>query len=381
MGRSVLNLIRAAVIACACAMLFAGVRGAWAQTSNDDRYGFEPIPAPTMPVQQGALGPAQQNFQPPAQNNAPGLAAQNNGAPVMSGPPSQQTIAPPMPVQMQAPQTQAPQQSYPQSYPQPNAPPMQQAPYPPTYAQQQAPQAPYPQAPAQQPPPQQGYNVAPPQPYGYVPLQPNNGGYYAPGDSRYGTQVAAAPNSYYAASDNGQGLASGYLLGPGDKVHVSVYGEDDLTGDYQIDGSGMVRLPLIGTLHAAGFTAPALENAIGGALARGYLKNPRVNVEISAYRPFYVIGAVNRPGNYPYVANMSALDAVALGGGFTDQARQSTVYVRHEGSVDEVELPASQMTRIWPGDVVRVKDTLFWDAMSIFTPLAGPAALAAAAIH
>ena len=400
MGRSVLNFIRAAVIACVCAG--AGARMADAQTSNDDRYGFEPVPAPTMPVQQGSLGPAQQNFQSPnpgMQNQ--GMAAQNNGAPVMSGPPSQQTIAPPMAVQTQAypqsyPQQQAYQQSYPppmqqaqqaqQAYPQTYAPqPAPQASYPPAYPQpyapQQAPQTPYPPAYAQQQPPQQGYNVAPPQPYGYVPLQPNNGGYYAPGDSRYGTQVAAAPGSYYAGSDNGQGLASGYLLGPGDKVHVSVYGEDDLTGDYQIDGSGMVRLPLIGTLHAAGFTAPALENAIGGALARGYLKNPRVNVEISAYRPFYVIGAVNRPGNYPYVANMSALDAVALGGGFTDQARQSTVYVRHEGSVDEVELPAGQMTRIWPGDVVRVKDTLFWDAMSIFTPLAGPAALAAAAIH
>jgi len=142
-----------------------------------------------------------------------------------------------------------------------------------------------------------------------------------------------------------------------------------------------LRLPLIGTLRAAGFTAPALENAIAGALAQGYLKNPRVNVEITAYRPFYVMGAVNRPGNYPYVNNMSALDAVALGGGFTDQARQSVVYVRHEGSTVEEELPANQLTRIWPGDVVRVKDTLFWDAMAIFTPLAGPAALAAAAVH
>ena len=121
------------------------------------------------------------------------------------------------------------------------------------------------------------------------------------------------------------GNNAGYLLGPGDKLHITVYGEDDLSGAYQIDGIGMVRLPLVGTLRAAGFTAPALENAIAGALAQGYLKSPRVNVEITEYRPFYIIGAVNKPGTYPYVNNMSALDAVALGGGFLDTAKQSAV--------------------------------------------------------
>ncbi len=70
---------------------------------------------------------------------------------------------------------------------------------------------------------------------------------------------------------------------------------------------------------------------------------------VTAYRPFYIIGAVNRPGEYPYVANMTALNAVAFGGGFTDQARQSTVFVRHEGSTHEDEVPANQITRIYPG--------------------------------
>jgi protein involved in polysaccharide export with SLBB domain len=193
--------------------------------------------------------------------------------------------------------------------------------------------------------------------------------------------MATDPNGYYASSSNGQGINSGYLLGPGDKLHITVYGEDDLSGAYQIDGSGTVRLPLIGSLRAAGSTAPALESAIAGALAQGYLKSPRVNVEITEYRPFYIIGAVNHPGTFPYVNNMSALDAVALGGGFLDTAQQSVVYVRHEGSTIENEIPADQLTHIWPGDVVRVKTTLFWDAMAIFTPVAGPAVLAAAALH
>jgi protein involved in polysaccharide export with SLBB domain len=341
MGRCVPILIRAAVIAWACAMLLICVRAAHAQPSNDDRYGFVPVPAPTDPVQQAPLPPAY-----PAQQQQ-----------------TQQTYAPPAPSFSQnftPPQAQMPLRGYVQ------APPQTQG---------------YPQT------SMQGYTPAPQQqPYGYVPAQqaaaPNQGGYYAQGASRYGTQMAADPGTYYAASSNGQtGIASGYLIGPGDKLRVSVFEEDDLSGEYQIDGSGMVRLPLIGTLRAAGLTAPTLENAIAGALAQGYLKNPRVNVEITAYRPFYIMGAVNRPGNYPYVNNMSTLDAVALGGGFTDQARQSVVYVRHEGSTVEEELPANQLTRIWPGDVVRVKDTLFWDAMQIFTPLAGPAALAAASLH
>ena len=398
MGRSVSNLIRAAAIACACALLLLAVR-AYAQTTNDDRYGFEPIPAPTQPVQQGQLTPAQR------------ANAAANQAPVTNGPPQQQVIAPPMAVVTQNPQNSYPaQNSYPPptSYPtatpyssayqpaQNFAPPQGYAPAPnyaaapqssyppPNYA---APQTSYPQAyapPQGYPPPQgpppgyaQGYTPAPvmqQQPWGYNPLPNNpvvNGG-YAP---------ASAPGNPYAYYTAAPPQLNGYMLGPGDKLHVSVYGEDDLSGEYQIDGSGMIRLPLIGTLRAAGYTAPAMEAAIAGALAQGYLRNPRVNVEISAYRPFYIIGAVNRPGEYPYVNNMSALDAVALGGGFTDQAVSSTIYVRHEGSTREEELPASQLTRVWPGDVVRVKTTLFWDAMAVFSPLAGPAAIAAAAVH
>jgi polysaccharide export outer membrane protein len=143
----------------------------------------------------------------------------------------------------------------------------------------------------------------------------------------------------------------------------------------------MVRLPLIGTLHATGYTAPALEQGIAGALADGYLKDPRVNVEIATYRPFYIIGAVNRPGQYAYIDNMSALNAVALAGGFTEQAIQSTLYVRHEGDIAEQPVRTNQIGHIQPGDVIRVKTSLFWGAMNMFAPVAGPAAIAAATLR
>ena len=278
------------------------------------------------------------------------------------------------PTPIAAPQPFVPAQSYgyapvatapaPQSYSAPNppqayGPPQQQQPY--GYVPMR--DAPVMQAPAQQP-------------YGYAPQMAQN---YQP--TSYGTQQVADPNAYYQAPGNGMQRANmDYRLGAGDKVRVSVFGETDLSGEYQIDGSGLVRLPLIGTVRAAGLNAPALENAIGAALANGYLKQPRVNVEIITYRPFYIIGAVNRPGQYPYVDNMSALNAVGLAGGFTDQAVKSEIYVRHEGSTIEATMLTDELTRLAPGDVIRVKTTLFWDAMSVLQPLA-PAAFAAAAIR
>jgi protein involved in polysaccharide export with SLBB domain len=228
--------------------------------------------------------------------------------------------------------------------------------------------------------------------YGYVPLrlpapsaqQPQlrmNTATYDGGDAVYDRSL---PNDPLAYDQNSMAVArsnAGYRLGPGDKLRVTVFGESDLSGEYQVDGSGMVRLPLIGTLRATGYTAPSLEQGISGALADGYIKNPRVNVEIATYRPFYIIGAVNRPGQYAYIDNMSALNAVALAGGFTDQAVQSTLYVRHEGSVKEEAVKTTQLSRIEPGDVIRVKTTLFWDAMNMFAPVAGPAAIAAATLR
>jgi hypothetical protein len=255
------------------------------------------------------------------------------------------------------------------------------------------PQAPPPESPPA--PPQQlrgGFETAPvpsgrqPQnAYGYVPLRQTAPSAEQP-QLRTDTATYDGPapntprNSYRDASTAVRGNA-GYQLGAGDKIRVTVFGESDLSGEYQVDGSGMVRLPLIGTLRATGYTAPDLEQWISGALADGYLKNPRVNVEIATYRPFYIIGAVNRPGQYAYIDHMNALNAVALAGGFTDQAIQSTLYIRHEGSAVEQPVQTSQLSHVEPGDVIRVKTSFFWDAMNLFAPVAGPAAIAAATLR
>jgi polysaccharide export outer membrane protein len=159
-----------------------------------------------------------------------------------------------------------------------------------------------------------------------------------------------------------------YRLGAGDKVRVTVYDETDLSGEFQVDGSGYVRLPLVGQVKAGGRTAHQLEGDVSGALADGYLKNPRIAVEVTTYRPFYIIGQVNRPGQYPYTSNMSALDAVGVAGGFTDHAVESTLHIRHEGETKELDVPADETVKIEPGDVVRIDQTAFWAVSSWLSP-------------
>ena len=162
---------------------------------------------------------------------------------------------------------------------------------------------------------------------------------------------------------------SGYTLGPGDKVHVTVYGESDLTGDFEVSGSGRLAFPLIGDVRATGLTAPELGRTLTAKLANGYLKAPRVAVEITTYRPFYIVGQVNKPGRYPYTDGMTAMNAVALAGGFTPHAAEGYVYVRHEGQVKETRLGADETTAIKPGDTVRVDESDFWSVMRVLQPV------------
>ena len=169
---------------------------------------------------------------------------------------------------------------------------------------------------------------------------------------------------------------TGYRLGPGDKVHVTVYGETDLTGDFEISGSGQIAFPLIGEVRAEGLTPPTLGDTLARKLAAGYLIAPRVAVEVSTYRPFYIVGEVNKPGEYAYVNGMTALNAIALGGGYTPRADEGVIFVRHEGQARETREAVNEATRIRPGDVVRVSESDFWIAMSFLVPITGTMAAA-----
>jgi protein involved in polysaccharide export with SLBB domain len=148
-------------------------------------------------------------------------------------------------------------------------------------------------------------------------------------------------------------------LAAGDKIRVTVYGEDRISGEYQIDPDGLISLPLAGTLRAAGLTKPALETALADKLAGKYLRNPKVTVDVVNFRPFYVLGEVQKPGEYPYRSGLNVLSAIAIAGGATYRANASKVYIQRFGSTDLTEFEQSPMTNVMPGDVVRVPERYF----------------------
>jgi len=154
-------------------------------------------------------------------------------------------------------------------------------------------------------------------------------------------------------------IADTYRLGSGDRLRVTVFGEADLGGEYVVDDAGAVRLPLIGEVDALGVTIPQFEAAIIEKLSDGFLRTPRVSVEVINYRPFYILGEVNSPGQYTYVAGMNILNAVALAGGYTYRANETRVFIRRGGSEEEQPLPANEQTTVLPGDIIRVAERFF----------------------
>jgi polysaccharide export outer membrane protein len=171
-------------------------------------------------------------------------------------------------------------------------------------------------------------------------------------DAMVRTAAATPPQSSTADDEH-------YTLGSGDKVKITVYGEDDLGGEFAVDGSGHVQLPLIGQVKAAGLTLHQFAASVTLALQNGYLKEPKVNAQVLNYRPFYIIGEVNKPGEYPYENGLTVLRAVALAGGYTYRANDNRVYVRRVNDSEENSMPADSKTRIYPGDIVRVPERIF----------------------
>jgi len=195
----------------------------------------------------------------------------------------------------------------------------------------------------------------------------------APERPRYATMDQPKPIEQITVMGLRGSEGGPYILGTGDKVHLIVFNEPDLSGDFTVDGQGFVRLPLVGQISAAGITTFGLESRITEAfVAGGFLINPRVSVEITNYRPFYIIGEVAKPGEYAYINAMSAPNAIALAGGYTDRAVESTIWVRHQGEAKEHEVAADETTRIQPGDVIRVSRSTYWSIMTILAPIISP---------
>jgi polysaccharide biosynthesis/export protein len=163
----------------------------------------------------------------------------------------------------------------------------------------------------------------------------------------------------YAAAPMPATYDAAYRLDAGDKLRVVVYGQEGLTNTYAIDAGGAITMPLIGSVPARGRTPAELASAISARLRGGYIRDPSVAVEIEAYRPFFILGEVAAPGQYPYVPNMSVESAVAIAGGFSPRAKRDYVTLTHTDASGSSRCVVPLGTPLRPGDTVFVHERWF----------------------
>lgn len=157
-----------------------------------------------------------------------------------------------------------------------------------------------------------------------------------------------------------QSAPAEYRLGLGDKLRITVYGDRDLSGEYQVSGKGVVTMPLIGEVPALGVSARELESRVAERLRTGqFILNPSVSAEVFSYRPFYVIGEVAKPGAYPAVEGTTILGAIATAGGYSYRAYTKEVLLRRSGEDKEYSVSPGTVLYVQPGDVIRVAERHF----------------------
>jgi polysaccharide export outer membrane protein len=164
------------------------------------------------------------------------------------------------------------------------------------------------------------------------------------------TPTVAAPRA---------GVETPYRLGSGDRVRIIVFGQDNLSNSFSVDGAGDISMPLIGRVRAQGVSTAELERAIEARLRQGYLREPSVSVEVEAFRPFFVLGEVTVAGQYPFINGMTVQKAIAVAGGFTPRAVESSVDITRviDGRPETFPAPLSYPVR--PGDAVTVEERFF----------------------
>lgn len=152
-----------------------------------------------------------------------------------------------------------------------------------------------------------------------------------------------------------------YQLGSGDRLSIVFFGKHvgDLSGEYEIDGAGLIPMPLVGSVRVQGMTVAEAEAAIKASYKPDYVKEPRISIQVLNYRPFYIMGQVNSPGSYPYVNGITVLEAVVIAGGFTKRAKESQMQIIRGTDRARAKQEATPETVILPGDVIEVPQRYF----------------------
>lgn len=167
--------------------------------------------------------------------------------------------------------------------------------------------------------------------------------------------VLSSGDRYVSSSD----VIADYRLGVGDKIRVSVYNEPSLTGEFWVNPDGAISLPLIGSVPAGGKSVAELARDAESRFGDGYLRSPRVAMEVIAFRPFYILGEVSQPGQYPFAVGMTAMNAIATAQGFTPRANRDVIRIRRQGEKDENNFRLSPELMIYPGDTIRIGERFF----------------------
>ncbi len=150
-----------------------------------------------------------------------------------------------------------------------------------------------------------------------------------------------------------------YVLGTGDMLRIVVFGQDNLSGEYKVEPSGVIAFPLIQQVNAAGYTAREVETDIADRLDPEYIIAPRVSIEVLNYRNMYILGEVKTPGKYEYVPNMTVLQAIAIAGGYTYRADESGAEVTRHVKGALKTFTVDETTMLKPGDTIVVKRRWF----------------------
>ena len=152
---------------------------------------------------------------------------------------------------------------------------------------------------------------------------------------------------------------SEYELGSADRLRISVFNEPALSGEFVVDGQGFLSLPLIGELEVKGLTVREFQRLAEQRLADGYLREPRVSAEVINYRPYYILGEVTRPGEYPYTNGLSVMNAIATAEGFTYRANKRFVVIKSVEADEEIRVELKPSLRVQPGDTITVVERFF----------------------
>ena len=150
-----------------------------------------------------------------------------------------------------------------------------------------------------------------------------------------------------------------YTLDTGDRLRVIVYSQRTLTRTYRVDDSGHISVPLVGAVYARGATTRTVARRIADKLAREYLRDPKVSVEVATYRPFFVLGQVQAAGQYPFVVGMTAEMAAAIAGGYTPRANERKFRLSRVYKGRRYTLMVSKNFPIFPGDTLYIQERLF----------------------